>query len=142
ALTLFFTLRRHRRRRCPCVGVGAARSGRQPPCQGATTLAASVVAPTGGSPLQAHCGQPLAGAPWAAPYGCVVGSLLRAGRWQPPLRAGRNRSCPRVAAPCELLPLRATAPCRWPAAPLQGGLGCNRPPPCRGPWPQPTAPYS
>ncbi|RRT32044.1 hypothetical protein B296_00056446, partial [Ensete ventricosum] len=29
-------------------------------------------------------------------------------------RAGRNRSCSRVAAPCELLPLRAVAPCSGP----------------------------
>ncbi|RZS20012.1 hypothetical protein BHM03_00052500, partial [Ensete ventricosum] len=63
----------------------------------------------------------------------------------PPLRAGRNRPCPRAGAapadgastrrhrPCELLPLRvgvAPCECRWP--PFQASPGRSQTPPCRG----------
>ncbi|RRT60437.1 hypothetical protein B296_00036729 [Ensete ventricosum] len=56
---------------------------------------------------------------------------LRVCRWQPPLRVGRNRPRPRVAAPCGLLPLRAAASCRWSTAPLQGAFATTDRP-CRG----------
>ncbi|RWV91693.1 hypothetical protein GW17_00045997 [Ensete ventricosum] len=40
-----------------------------------------------------------------------------------------------------MLPLRATAPCRWLATPAGGqGVGRGQPLPCRGPWLQPAAP--
>ncbi|RRT40271.1 hypothetical protein B296_00013095, partial [Ensete ventricosum] len=81
------------------------------------TLAAGAVTPLSGSPLRARREQPLVGAPWAASCGLAVGGH--------PLRAS-NRPCSRVATHYGLLPRRATIPCRWPAAPLQGGLGCNR----------------
>ncbi|RZS09949.1 hypothetical protein BHM03_00041089, partial [Ensete ventricosum] len=81
-----------RRRHCPYASDGAAHCGRQPPCQGAATPAVGAAAPAGDSPL-------------------------RVGRWRPSLAGA-----PLAAAPCGLLPLRATAPCRWPAAPLQGTL--------------------
>ncbi|RZS17676.1 hypothetical protein BHM03_00049849, partial [Ensete ventricosum] len=82
-----------------------------PPYQGAATLAVGDRAGCWRSP----------------PYRRTVGSR--------PLQPGNSWSCPRAAAapaggcplkaaPCRLLPLQATAP-------LQGGLGCSRPPPCR-----------
>ncbi|RWW51674.1 hypothetical protein BHE74_00041951 [Ensete ventricosum] len=55
----------------------------QPPCQGATTPAAGVVAPAGGSPLRAPCKR-LCSRAVAAPCGR---------RW-PPFRAGPSRSQP------------------------------------------------
>ncbi|RWW38312.1 hypothetical protein BHE74_00056468, partial [Ensete ventricosum] len=105
ALTLSFTLLRRRG---------------QPPCQGVAIPTAGVAALAGGSPLRTgRWRPPLAGAPWAASYGLAAGGRpLQARRWQSPLRASRSRPCPRVAAPSGLLPLRAAAPCRWPAAPL------------------------
>ncbi|RWW60057.1 hypothetical protein BHE74_00032974, partial [Ensete ventricosum] len=153
ALTLSFTLLCRRRRRCPCAVGGATRCDRQPPFQGAANPAVVAVALAGGSTLRARRGQPLASWPLVvAPCGCTVaascglavdGRPLRARRWQPPMRAGRSRPCPRVATPSGLLSLRAIAPCRralaatnrpyrgvgwpWPVAPLQGSLavaGC------------------
>ncbi|RWV84305.1 hypothetical protein GW17_00053991, partial [Ensete ventricosum] len=105
----------HRRRRCPCAGGRAGRG--LPSLAGTLRAAAPCDLAGGGRPLRASrwC-SPLVGAPRvAAPCGLAAAGHARG--WLLPLR---------VAAPCGLLPPRATAP-------LQGGLGCCRPPPCR--WP-------
>ncbi|RWV85433.1 hypothetical protein GW17_00052778, partial [Ensete ventricosum] len=114
ALTLSFTLLR-RRRRCPYASGGAARYGRQPPCQGAATPAAGAAAPSGGSPLRARRGQPLAGWPLVVTTcGCPAGSLLRVGRWRPSLSgaplAAAPASWPQSTAPVGGRPLQAIAP--------------------------------
>ncbi|RWW85104.1 hypothetical protein BHE74_00006250, partial [Ensete ventricosum] len=88
-----------RRRRCPCAGDGVVRCDRRHrPCWR----------------------QPFTSAPRVAPCGCIVGSLLR---------AGRSRPCPQVAAP-----LRPTAPAS--GCPLQ----VVDSPLAGGPWLQPAAP--
>ncbi|RWV88459.1 hypothetical protein GW17_00049447, partial [Ensete ventricosum] len=96
ALTLSFTLLCcRRRRRCPYAGSGAARCGRQPPCQGVATPVAGTVAPASDNPLWAGHRRPsLAGAPLAAAPvgGCplqVADSPLAGGPWlQPAAPAG------------------------------------------------------
>ncbi|RWV81994.1 hypothetical protein GW17_00056542, partial [Ensete ventricosum] len=107
-----------------------------------STLLAPLYVTAAAAPTQVAglaTGGPLA----AAPCGRIAGSRpLRPGRGRQPLTdvapsglvvgtAGRacGRMLPlRVVAPCGLLPLRGAWP--QPAAPLQGGLGCSRPPPC------------
>ncbi|RRT34928.1 hypothetical protein B296_00048263, partial [Ensete ventricosum] len=63
------------------------------------------------------------------------GNPLWAGHWRPPLRAGRNRPCPRVAAPCGLLPLRAVAPLQaaWSQSAALEGSQAMVDRPCREP---------
>ncbi|RRT48187.1 hypothetical protein B296_00033688 [Ensete ventricosum] len=91
------------------------RCSRQSPCQGAATPAIGATDPASGSPLRVGCWQP-------PPCGCAVGNLLQAGRWRSSI-AGSSLAVaptgwPQSAALCGLLPLQATAPCRWPTAPL------------------------
>ncbi|RWW47597.1 hypothetical protein BHE74_00046377, partial [Ensete ventricosum] len=93
ALTLTFTLLRHRRHRCPCAGGGATHCGRHPPCQGATTYAAGavalrVVASNGVGRLLQVAGSPLAGGPWLQPA-APAGGLAVASR---PLTGGLGRN--------------------------------------------------
>ncbi|RZS22276.1 hypothetical protein BHM03_00055017, partial [Ensete ventricosum] len=88
----------------------------QPPCQGATTPTASVVALAGD---KAHS-RPCPGV--AAPSGLLPLRATTNCRGKGCPRAGRSRSCPRVAALAGLLPLRAVAHCRGPGSQL---------PPCR-----------
>ncbi|RWW11135.1 hypothetical protein GW17_00025278 [Ensete ventricosum] len=64
--------------------------------------------------------QPFTSAPRVAPCGCIVGSLLR---------AGRSRPCPQVAAPLRPAAPTSGCPLQVVDSPLAGG-----------PWLQPAAP--
>ncbi|RWV87114.1 hypothetical protein GW17_00050929 [Ensete ventricosum] len=89
---------------------------RRLPYQGVATLAVGVVVPAGGSPLRAPCSR----------------LPLRVSHYKrlPPLRAGRNRPCPRAAvAPKGGAFARRHRPLRASLASLSGW-----------PWSQPTAP--
>ncbi|RWW36489.1 hypothetical protein BHE74_00058489, partial [Ensete ventricosum] len=94
-----------RRRRCPYVGDDC-------------PLRPAIALTRGDHPCDRRC-RPYWRQGW--PRAATPCGLAAAG-W--PLRAGRNRPCPRVTAPCGLLPLRAVVPCRGPSRgqpPLHAG---------------------